>query len=282
MTMQKADLHIHSTASDGKHSPADVVKRASARGLSVIALTDHDTYSGYFEARAAGVDAGVHVIAGAEITSDYKGRECHILAYGFDVGNADLKKLLLDQKFRRINRARIMVENLIKLGVNIEFEDVEKIAMNVPISRNHIAGLLVEKKIVNNVKAAFNKYLSNEGPAYFKSEYHSVEDVIGIIRGAGGMSVLAHPGLLYVDEDLDYFGRTKLDGIETIHPSHNFDLQRKYEEFAKINGLITTGGSDYHGFKDADDQYLGVVCIDAKKADRLEAFCRERKENITS
>jgi 3',5'-nucleoside bisphosphate phosphatase len=280
--MQKADLHIHSTASDGKHAPAEVVKRAASRGLTVIALTDHDTYSGYFEARAAGVDAGVHVIAGAEITSDYKGRECHILAYSFDVGNADLKKLLLDQKIRRINRARIMVENLIKLGVDIEFEDVEKIALNVPISRNHIAGLLVEKKIVDNVKAAFNKFLSNEAPAYFKSEYHSVEDVIEIIRSAGGMTVLAHPGLFYVDEDLDYFAKTNLDGIETIHPSHNFDLQRKYEDFAKINGLLTTGGSDYHGFKDADDQYLGVVCVDAKIADRVESFCRERKENITS
>ncbi|MFU8861086.1 MAG: PHP domain-containing protein [Cyclonatronaceae bacterium] len=280
--MQKADLHIHTTASDGKHAPAEVVKKAASRGLSVIALTDHDTYSGYFEARAAGVDAGVHVIAGAEITSDYKGRECHLLAYGFDVGNKELKKLLLDQKFRRINRARKMVENLRKLGVIIEFEDVAKIALNVPISRNHIAGLLVEKKIVKNVKAAFDKYLSNEAPAYFKSEYHSIEDVISIISGAGGVSVLAHPGLLYVDDDLIYFSKTDLDGIETIHPSHNYDLQRKYEEFAKINGLLTTGGSDYHGFKDADDQYLGVVCVDAKKADRIESFCRERKENITS
>jgi 3',5'-nucleoside bisphosphate phosphatase len=280
--MQKADLHIHSTASDGKYTPAEIVKKAAERGLSVISLTDHDTYSGYFEARAAGVDSGVHVIAGTEITSDYKGRECHILAYGFDVGNSDLKKLLLDQKFRRINRARIMVDKLISLGVNIEFEDVEKIALNVPISRNHIAGILVQKNIVNNVQAAFDQYLKNDGPAYYKSEYHGIEEVIGIIKGAGGMTSLAHPGLLYVDEDLDYFSKTEIDGIETIHPSHNFDLQRKYEEFAKANGFLTTGGSDFHGFKEADAQFLGVVCIDASKADRVESFCRERKENITS
>jgi 3',5'-nucleoside bisphosphate phosphatase len=280
--MQKADLHIHSTASDGKYTPGEIVKKAAARGLSVISLTDHDTYAGYFEARAAGVDAGVHVIAGAEITSDYNGRECHILAYGFDVGNPDLKKLLLDQKFRRLNRARVMVEKLIRLGVDIEFEDVEKIALNVPINRNHIAGLLVQKKVVTNVKSAFDKYLKNEGPAYFKSDYHNVEEVIQIIKAAGGMTSLAHPGLLYVDEDLKYFAKTQLDGIEVIHPSHNFDLQRKYEEFAKTNGILTTGGSDYHGFKEADEQFLGVVCIDAKKADRVESFCRERKENITS
>jgi 3',5'-nucleoside bisphosphate phosphatase len=280
--MQKADLHIHSTASDGKFTPAEIVAKSVERGLSVISLTDHDTYAGYFEARAAGVDAGIHVIAGAEITADYKGRECHILAYGFDVGNSGLKKLLLDQKFRRINRARIMIDKLSKLGVKIDFEDVEKIAMNGPISRNHIASLLVEKKIVSNVKAAFNKYLNNDGPAYFKSDYHSVEDVIGIIRRAGGMTSLAHPGLLYVDEDLKYFSKTDLDGIETIHPSHNYDLQRKYEEFARSNDILTTGGSDFHGFKEADEQYLGVVCVDAKISDRVESFCRERKVKITS
>jgi 3',5'-nucleoside bisphosphate phosphatase len=282
MIMQKADLHIHTTASDGKYSPAEVVRKAAEKGLSVISITDHDTYAGYFEARAAGVDAGVHVIPGVEITSDYSGRECHILAYGFDVGNPDMKRLLLDQKLRRVNRARMMVEKLREMGVDIRFEDLGETVLNIPISRNHIAALLVQKKVVPNVKTAFDKYLSNKGPAYFKSEYNSVREVVAIIRAAGGMSVLAHPGLTYLDEDLKWFAGTDLDGIETIHPSHNYDLQKKYEQFAKVNGMLTTGGSDYHGFKEADEQFLGIVCVDARVADRVESFCRERKENIIS
>lgn len=269
MIEAKADLHIHTTASDGKYSPEEVVALAAKAGLKIISITDHDTYNGYFKAKAAGSDLGVEVITGIEITADYKGRECHILGYGFDTGNPEFKQFILAQKKRRYQRAKKMLSNLQKSGFDISIDEIFAEYGTTNISRNHIAGLMVKKGFSANTQTVFEKWLGNEGPAYFKIEYESAANVIQIIQNTGGIAVLAHPGLSYLPEDIEFFIANGINGIECIHPSHNYELQKRYREICLSNGLLETGGSDFHGYKHHDHVNFGTVVIDYSIASRL-------------
>ncbi|MEX2403464.1 MAG: PHP domain-containing protein, partial [Balneolales bacterium] len=212
--MSKADLHVHTTASDGTQTPEQVVKLAAEKGLSTLAITDHDTVSGYMEARGVARELGIKLIPGIEITSDYRGKECHILAYCIDVDHPSLVSMLANQKKIRIDRAHKMVNNLNKLGFDMDFDDVLAESGSDSISRVHIAGVLEKKSYVANKKEAFDRYLANDAPAYHKSEYVPAAEVIELIKSVGGISVLAHPGLHYLYEDLRFFLKSGLDGIE--------------------------------------------------------------------
>jgi predicted metal-dependent phosphoesterase TrpH len=265
----KADLHIHTNASDGKYDPEEVIRLAAKAGLKAVAITDHDTYDGYFRAKAAGSDLGVEVIPGIEITADYKGRECHILGYGFETGNAGFKQFVQAQKKRRYNRAKKMLSNLQKFGYDITIDEIFAEYGTMNLSRNHIAGLMVKKGYTTNTKAVFEKWLGNNGPAYYKIEYESVAAVIEIIKKAGGLSVLAHPGIYYLPEDIDYLIKNGINGMECIHPSHNYELQKQYRDICLTHGLIETGGSDFHGFKKEDHANFGTVVVDYTKATML-------------
>ncbi|MEX0686129.1 MAG: PHP domain-containing protein [Balneolales bacterium] len=275
--MSKADLHVHTSASDGIKSPEQVVRLAAEKGISTLAITDHDTISGYLAARDFAVEMGITLIPGVEITSDYKGKECHMLGYCFDINHSRLTEMLNGQKKIRILRAHKMVHNLNKLGFDLDFDDVMAESGTDSISRVHIAEVLVKKTYVANKKEAFDRFLADDGPAYHKSEYWSAADVISLIKEAGGVSVLAHPGLNYLYEDLRHFLNSGLDGIEYIHPSHNYELQKKYMDYANNFGLLLSGGSDFHGFKDHDISNFGTICIDTVLSEKLLTLSEQRK-----
>ncbi|MEX0928376.1 MAG: PHP domain-containing protein [Balneolales bacterium] len=274
--MSKADLHVHTTASDGTQTPEQVIKLAVEKGLSTIAITDHDTVSGYLSALPTAKQCNIKLLAGVEITCDYQDRECHLLAYCFDPDYPELKAMLANQKKIRIDRAHKMVRNLNKLGFDMDFEDVLAESGKDSISRVHIAGVMVTKAYTADKKEAFDRYLGNDAPAYHKSVYRPVADVIGLIRKAGGLSVLAHPGTHYIYEDLRYFLNSGLDGIEYIHPSHNYELQKKYKDYAENFGLLLTGGSDFHGFRYNDFTNFGTICIDTDLSDKLLTLSEHR------
>ncbi|MEX0779116.1 MAG: PHP domain-containing protein [Balneolales bacterium] len=280
--MNKADLHVHTTASDGVLSPEQVVRLAAEKGISTLAITDHDTIAGYRKARHVAEEVGIKLIPGIEITSDYKGKECHMLAYCIDLEHPRLITMLAAQKKIRIARAHKMINNLNKLGFDIDFDDVVAESGQDSISRVHLASVLQKKSYVANKKEAFDRYLGNDGPAYYKSEYMPAAEVINLIKEVGGLSVLAHPGQHYLYEDLRYFLKAGLDGIEYIHPSHNYELQMKYMNYANNFGLLLTGGSDFHGFRHYDDGNFGTICIDTVLSEKLLTLGEQRKDHSTN
>lgn len=280
--MGSVDLHIHSTASDGKSTPREIVQKASDLGLDTIAITDHDTYNGFFEARKAGDELDVRVLPGIEVTGLYEQREVHILAYCFDVASAELQQLLQAQKIARINRARWIIGELRKQGLNIEIREVMAQALGGLLARPHIAEVLINKGYVGSLREAFIRYLSDQALGNIKSNYVSYREVIDEIHNAGGAAVLAHPGLSYTDDDLETFVKAGIDGIEYLHPSHNYNLQQKYNEFAGKHQLLKTGGSDYHGGPDEYSQYFGILTLGKSELDRLIQMTDYRKSFSTT
>lgn len=269
MIKGKADLHLHTTASDGTLSPSEVVKLAADKGLEAISITDHDSITGYNEARELAIEKNITLLPGVEITTDFKGRECHILAYNFDIEHSELLALLKSQRKIRKTRAEAMLDKLRKLGFEIDLDEVRAESGAATISRNHLALAMLRKRYVSTKREAFDKYLSVKGPAYVRNGYPSSHDVISLIRRAGGVSFLAHPGKYYIYEDLKYFLECGLDGIEYIHPSHTWEMQKKYKEYAENYGMLLSGGSDFHGGRTHEDHYLGVICVDVDRVARI-------------
>lgn len=280
--MGKADLHIHTTASDGLSRPAEVVAKARENGLDIISVTDHDTYKGFFEAREAGDELGVTVLPGAEITSDYLGRETHLLAYCFDVASPELKSMLRRHKLARINRARWIIGKLRKQGLELDIDEVVAEAGRGNVGRPHIAEVLVRKGYVGNHREAFMRYLSDQMLGKIKSNYASYKEVIETVARAGGASVLAHPGLTYTDEDLQRFLNAGIDGIEYLHPSHNYELQQHYQQFAEDHNLLATGGSDFHGSINQNYPNFGIIAISKTRVDSLVRMTAQRKKLSSS
>lgn len=280
--MKKSDLHIHTTASDGKLTPKQIVELAQERELELISITDHDTIGGYEEAKTEGLKRGIEVIPGVEITSDFKDEECHILAYCFDLNDSNMLSFLNDQSLIRVERAQKIIKKLNKLGFDITFDEVRAMAGKGVIARPHIAAVLVEKGYVANYREAFIRYLGNHAPAYYKCKYKSVEEIISIVHDAGGVVILAHPGTHYSDHDLHEFIEMGIDGFEYIHPSHNYLLQKKYERLADKYGLLKTGGSDFHDIRFDEKINFGVIAINTKIARRLLEFSDDSKHIHTT
>lgn len=275
--MARADLHIHTTASDGKIKPEKVIDLAAENKLATIAITDHDTCDGYLKVKNYAFESGVRLIPGVEITTEYKDRECHILAYGFNPNHTEFKKKLTAQRKIRVERAHKMVENLNKLGFDLDFDDVIGEAGLANISRVHIAKVLVNKGYASSMNEVFNRYLGDDKPGYARSEYTSVTDMISLIKRAGGVSILAHPGLMYIWEDLKFFLNAGIDGIEFMHPTHNFKLQKKYKDWAQNYDLLLSGGSDFHG-KARDLLHFGTITVDDSYADAILNKASERQQ----
>lgn len=276
----KADLHLHTTASDGLLNPFQVVDLTVKSGLKAISITDHDTVDGYLAVREYASEKGIHLVCGAEITTDFKGRECHILAYDFDLEHPAFSKMLTGQRGIRRVRANEIVSKLNKLGFDLDINEVQAESGKATISRNHIAAALQRKRFVTTKREAFDRYLHSKGPAYVTNNYPEVCSVIKLIRDAGGVSILAHPGKSYIYADLKYFMDAGLDGIEYLHPSHSYLLQKKYKEYAVNYGLLLSGGSDFHGSKPHEEQYLGTICVDMEKLDKILELSCKRKISI--
>ena len=278
--LNKADLHIHTNCSDGRMDPEDAVMAAAERNLAALSITDHDTFEGYTIAKKKAEDFQIELIPGVEITSSYEDREAHILAYYFDVESAQLQKLLLKQKVSRRERIKGIINTLIENGIDLDYEEVRAEANGANIGRPHVANVLVKKGYVGNYFEAFSRYLSTERLGEIAQSYPTHIEVIKTVKEAGGACILAHPGKLYSQKELQEFIDVGIDGFECIPPSHNFTLQKMLTELVEKNALLLTGGSDYHGTVDRAHVHLGVVSVAAKHVEKMKRMTDQRKKII--
>ena len=251
------DLHTHTQASDGLNTPSFNVAYAKEKGLSGLAITDHDTVAGVAEALEAGKRLNMTVIAGIEISTTFEGKDIHVLGYGIDINDLILQKRLTLQQEGRDGRNQVIVDKLTLLGMPINLNDVRSEALKlddvkqndkVSIGRPHIAQAMVKKGYVENVRQAFDFYLGEGKPAYATIERISPNDAVKWIVEAGGAPVLAHPGL-YGDDDLvlRILKDDSFKGIEVYHSDHTESQETAYLSLAAKLNLTVTGGSDFHG-----------------------------------
>jgi predicted metal-dependent phosphoesterase TrpH len=246
------DLHIHTTASDGRLSPAEIVNRAAAFGLKTIAITDHDTVAGVEEALDAASGLGISVIPGVEITTHWKGQNVDLLGYNLKCLDAFEEKLADFRKYR-LERTKKIIAKLCELGMPLSLTDVQKICKGEVITRPHIALALVVKGFAFSSKEAFVHYLGDGKPADVRKKEISLTDGIQMIRDAGGVAVLAHPALLRNPALVEEITVCGIDGIEVWHRKHNKKDVRDLIDLAEKHDLLMTGGSDFH----TDEHTLG-------------------------
>lgn len=272
-----ADLHSHSTRSDGTLEPAAVVELAAAAGLSALALTDHDTTAGWDEAAAACGRVGVAFVPGIELSTEIDERSVHILGYWPAADDPALVAECARLRDERADRAAKTVDKLAALGVAIELERVRAIAAGAPIGRPHVARAMVEAGAVPDLKAAFDRYLADGAAAYVPKHALAPATGVALIVAAGGAAVLAHPGLSTRDAPVtealvDELAAVGLAGVEVDHPGHDDETAACWRQIAHTRGLLVTGGSDFHGA--AKDVALGACTTAAATLAALE----ERRE----
>ncbi|MBI4355278.1 MAG: PHP domain-containing protein [Candidatus Omnitrophica bacterium] len=247
MPPSAVDLHLHSYYSDGTFSPEEVVSTAAARGLRTIALTDHDTVAGLGEARQAATRHGLRLIAGLELSSLEGGTELHLLGYFVDDTDAAFRSKLAELQSRRVERIRKMVARVNALGQPVTVEEVLALASHGTVGRLHLARALVARGCVATVEAAFDRWLAEGGPGYVREHPLSAREAIRLIRGVGGVPILAHPSTMRRDELIPKLREMGLAGLEAHHSSHSADTIERYVTLAREQGLLVTGGSDCHG-----------------------------------
>ena len=250
--MDEVDLHIHSTCSDGTLTPREVVGLAKSTGLRAVALTDHDTVAGVGEALAAGEELGIEVVAGVEVSAACPAGSLHILGYYLSTTHRELVGALNRLQDGRAVRAPKIVERLRSLGLDITLAEVMDVSGG-QVGRAHVAQALVKRGYVATADEAFSRYLGRGRPGYVDRVRLSPEEVIGVIREAGGLAALAHPSTLALDRPSGLsavVARLKamgLEAIEVFSPYHTREMTRIYEEISRGQGLLCTGGSDFHG-----------------------------------
>jgi 3',5'-nucleoside bisphosphate phosphatase len=252
MSARRIDLHSHSTASDGTDPPAEVMRRARAAGLDVIALTDHDTLAGHAEARGA-LPPGLALVPGMELSCRLDGHSVHLLAYHVDPAHAGLAEQLHAITTDRLRRARDMVGRLRELGVDITWERVAAIAGDGVVARPHIARAMVAAGAIARPDQAFTpEWIGPGGRAYVSRYALDAEDAVRLVFSAGGVSVLAHPGVpqggwKIGDEAVARLAAAGLAGLEVAHPDHDDAERIRLAALAATLGLVSSGGSDDHG-----------------------------------
>lgn len=245
----RLDLHVHSTASDGQLAPEDVVEAAAAGRLDVIALADHDTTEGVPRALDAARDRSIHVIPAIEVTSTWQETELHVLGYFVDPDAEALRRHDERARSGRARRMEGMVERLRRLGVPIAMEDVlaQTSWRQGILSRPHLARALVAGGHVESVSEAFERYIGEGGPAFLPTEILEPGAAVRLVLAAGGLPVWAHPPLDLLDALLPSLVDEGLRGLEVYRLRTSADQWPALEEHARKNGLLVTGGSDWHG-----------------------------------
>ncbi|MGI6093691.1 MAG: PHP domain-containing protein [Veillonellaceae bacterium] len=257
-----ADLHIHTTASDGRLSPEEVLIKAAECGLSFIAITDHDTIDGLISLKDFCLNHSPVVIPGIEFSIDMPDHEVHLLGYYIDPFDAQLQKQLISITNDRRQRIEKIVTKLNDLGYNITKEEVLKSTKaTASIGRPYIARILVEKGYFQTVGDAFEKLLCKNGPGYVPHYKLKPQQAIKLINGAGGIAVLAHPGLIGDESIVLRMIEYGVCGLEVYHPKHNQEQRNKYLQLAKRYKLIVTGGSDFHGIPSRYPEKLGEFTV---------------------
>jgi len=272
------DLHTHTTASDGRLAPADLVARAHAAGVTTIAITDHDTVAGCAPAAEACRAAAIEFVPGIEITAIRDDLDVHILGYFIDTTATPLNDFLADQRQRRCDRVDRMIGKLAELGVALDREAILRPAAvpGTSIGRPAIARALVAAGFVANTSDAFSAWLSRGRPAFVPRDGAAPEDVIAQIHAAGGLASLAHPGLLGRDEWITGLVAAGLDAIEAYHTNHDEAATSRYRALAATHGVALSGGSDYHGDVSHGSPRPGSVSLPASDFRQLRLHADRR------
>jgi len=279
------DLHLHTTASDGRLSPAQLVTRAAAAGLTTISVTDHDTVAAIDEVTTRAHASGMRVVPGIEITSVDEGRDVHVLGYFFDPESPVLGRFLDEQRANRVSRLREIGARLAALGLPVDVDEVLLSAAGRPgssVGRPQLARALVAAGHVRSVQEAFDRWLATGQPAFVIRQGPSPADVVRLLHDVGGVASLAHPAVTDRDDLIEPLATSGLDAIEVYHSDHALDVQQKYLALATRLRLAVSGGSDFHGEDPAAPSrpqraVLGVVVLPAEAFAALEACARQRK-----
>lgn len=261
------DLHVHTTASDGQFSPSQIIQMAVDKGLSRIAITDHDTAAGLEEAKAAAQELKINFVAGTELNISFPTGEFHLLGLGFTHISPSLNEIFEDLVKSRQERNENIISKMQKDGIQISLEEVQKDYPDTILGRPHFAAELVKKKVVKNRQMAFDKYLAKGRPWYVDRVGANLDQAIVAIKESGGLPVVAHPMSLYLSwgklpETLQNFYERGVAGIEAYHPGARMTECLRLEELARKIGLFVTAGSDFHGPKVRADRKLGHTCND--------------------
>ncbi|TMW73341.1 PHP domain-containing protein [Alteribacter natronophilus] len=275
----KADLHMHSTYSDGSYDPAALMKKCADAGLTAVSLTDHDTTGGLKEASSEAEKYGIHFIPGIELSTRSKtGRSVDILGYGFNEEDAEFQKTIAYYRSMRKGRMEEMIRKCHELGLDIEWQDVLVHVTGHTYSRPHMAKALVDKGYAETVADAFDRYIGYNKPLYVpKKEELSPQQAISVIQKAGGLAVVAHPVFYNLDGEIaDWAENAGLDGIEVYHRDHSEEAVARFSELAdrieKKSGrsLLRSGGSDFHHESfGREGEEIGVTKLPVREAKKI-------------
>ncbi len=261
--MSKVDLHIHSTASDGRYSPQEIVRRAAGFGLETIALADHDSIDGITPAlEEASKLKQLQFIPGVEVSTDVPSGEVHVLGYFIDYTGEELAAALERFRSSREGRAQGMIAKLAELGINISWERVREIAGDGAIGRPHVAQAMLEKGYISSIKEAFDKYIARDGPAYVEREKMTPVEAVQLILRNKGIAIMAHPFTIPEPEAMIVqLKAAGMAGIEAYYNGYTSEKIGQLVAMARNHGLMVTGGTDYHGLDDGNETLMGGVDV---------------------
>ena len=272
------DLHTHTTASDGRCTPAELVARAASAGVTVLSVTDHDTVAACDAAAAACAAAAIRFVPGIEITAVRDEVDVHVLGYFIDPQSNALHAFLSEQRRRRIDRVRRMIGRLADLGLPLDADAILKPALDDPgksVGRPWIARALVAAGYVTTTNEAFSAWLSRGRPAFAPREAAAPDNVVARIHDAGGIASVAHPGLIGRDEWIPGLAAAGLDAIEAYHTNHDAEATARYCAMAERLGLAVSGGSDYHADESHGAPRPGSVSLPREAYERLALLKRD-------
>lgn len=280
----KADLHLHTTASDGRLTPGELVGLAAKKGLSVIAITDHDSIEGIAAALVAAESSpSLKVIPGVEINTDIPNGEIHILGYFIDYQSEELKQTLHSLRHAREIRARRIITKLARLGIHVEWQRVKELAGGGSIGRPHIAQAMFEGGYIPSLREAFKRYIGRQGPAYAERERLSPVEAVELVVKAGGLPMLAHPANIDdLEELLVQLKGAGLVGLEAYYDGYTKQTVDRLVDLAEKHGLITCGGSDFHGMESGDETLLGGIDIPSDCAEQLVALAEKPAPEVVA
>lgn len=258
----KADLHTHTTCSDGIKSPQKLIELALEKGLTHLSITDHDTVDAYKVLDDVTFKENLRIIPGVEATTMYQGKECHLLVYGNGVFTKHVSDQLYKTRSLRIERAEAIRIHLSSMGIPLEMDELRAEAHFGSIGRPHFAQLLVKKGWVGSVQEAFYRYLSDNHIGQFRPNYPELLDFLAILKPLNVLSFLAHPKTRFVEQELREFKQHGLSGIEVYHPSHSSFVIDYLSTISLKLGLAQSGGSDFHGTKTSCTENFGSFVLE--------------------
>jgi predicted metal-dependent phosphoesterase TrpH len=268
------DLHLHTTASDGKLAPRELVRAAKSSGLRAFAVTDHDTVEGIPEAMEEAAALGIELVPGVEVSANFGEASVHVLGLFIECRERWLTKFFAEAGKRRIERVHQMVRKLARLGIEIDAEAVFARSSHGTVGRPHVAEVLVAQGVVRTMSEAFERYLGQDCPAYVGYEKVTLRDAVALIRRAGGVASLAHPVHLRNDSLILRMVDDDLQAIEVFHKDHTPEKAAEYDALASSLGLLQTGGSDFHRSENGEPPQLGCRELTEDAFERVRASAR--------